>query len=410
MRHIIKPLLRHRMMPLLVVLQVALACAIACNALFLLQQKLVPILSPDGIGQPSHLIIGWQIVPRGTPWTASRLLEVESALHAIPGVTSVSVAGSLPMVTNSRMNGSVSGVGAGTKADAAVYIGDHLVKTLDLKLVTGRDFSDTEQATQYKGVGMSASGPTIITRALADKLFPAGHALGKVIRIGKDANASHRTVIGVMSHLMRNDFGDGKRHDLDYTMLFPGIPGQWPIPAFAVRVGAANPGLVRKAVKRVIQRTLGTDMVVGIDPVYDIYAQLRQRTLAPSRAAVWLLAGVSLVVLIVTLAGIMGMTSYWVQQRTRQIGIRRALGAQRRDILRDLQWENLLVVGLGVALGLLAAYAINLWLMQHYELSRLPWQYLPFGAILLLALGQLAVLGPALRASHVPPVVATRSV
>jgi putative ABC transport system permease protein len=131
--------------------------------------------------------------------------------------------------------------------------------------------------------------------------------------------------------------------------------------------------------------------------------------LATSRAAVWLLSGVSLVVLIVALAGIMGLTAYWVQQRTRQIGIHRALGARRGDILRHLQWENLLVVGLGVALGMIVAFAVNLWLMRHYELARLPWTYLPLGAVLLLLLGQIAVLGPALRASRVPPVVATRS-
>lgn len=410
MRHIIKPLLRHRMMPLLVVLQVALACAIACNALFLLQQKLVPIVTPDGVGQPSHLIIGRGIIARGVPWPASLLQEVESALRSIPGVTSASVAVSLPMVTNVHMSGNVDGLSSGIKTNVAVYIGSHLVKTLGLKLVAGRDFSASEQTTHYKGVGIEASGTTIITQALAEKLFPDGQALGKVIRIGDDADGARRTVVGVVAHLMRNDFGKGKRRDLDYTMLFPGIPGQWSIPTFGVRVGAVSPDIVRKAVKSTIQHELGTSMMVGAEPAYNTYASVRHHVLAKSRAAVWLLAGVSLIVLIVTLAGIMGMTAYWVGQRTRQIGIRRALGARRRDVLRDVQWENVFVVGVGVVLGLVTAYGINLWLMNHYELSRLPWQYLPVGAVLLLILGQLAVLGPALRASNVPPVVATRSV
>ena len=151
-------------------------------------------------------------------------------------------------------------------------------------------------------------------------------------------------------------------------------------------------------------------IVRGIDPSYAMYGTLRDEALAQYRASVWLLAAVCLIVLIVTLAGIMGLTGYWVQQRTRQIGIRRALGARRRDILRYLQLENLLLVGAGALLGLMAAYLVNLWLMHHYELPRLPWTYLPVGAGLLLVLGQLAVLSPALRASRVPPVVATRSV
>ncbi|MGH8399617.1 MAG: ABC transporter permease, partial [Gammaproteobacteria bacterium] len=61
-------------------------------------------------------------------------------------------------------------------------------------------------------------------------------------------------------------------------------------------------------------------------------------------------------------------------------------------------------------LGMALAYGVNLLLMTQYELPRLPWMYLPVGAVALWSIGQLAVLGPALRASHVPPVVATRSV
>ena len=62
----------------------------------------------------------------------------------------------------------------------------------------------------------------------------------------------------------------------------------------------------------------------------------------------------------------------------------------------------------GVAIGMLLAFGINLYLMQHYQMLRMPWYYLPASAIALWLLGQLAVLGPALRASNVPPVVATR--
>lgn len=411
MRHVVNPLLRHRLMPLLVVLQVALACAIACNALFLLQQKLVPLLTPDGIGQPDRLLVVTNVVARGQPWPPSRLLELRQALRGLPGVAAASVGGSLPMETMAQMNGDVVADGTHAKANAAVYIGANLVDALGLKLVAGRDFGAVEQAVQYHGVGINDSGPAIITQALARQLFPDGQALGKVIRIGQDADAARRTVVGVVAHLMRNRLGQDERASIDYSMLFPGVPGGWPIPMFAVRVaGGANVDRVSKAVSAAIQRELGPELAQGIDPTVRSYGEQRAQMLAPYKAAVWLLAGVSVVVLIVTLAGIMGLTGYWVQQRTRQIGIRRALGARRRHILRELQLENLLVVGIGVLLGLACAYAINLWLMQHYELTRLPWTYLPIGALLMLLLGQLAVLSPALRAANVPPVVATRSV
>ncbi|HEY2623653.1 MAG TPA: ABC transporter permease, partial [Dyella sp.] len=70
--------------------------------------------------------------------------------------------------------------------------------------------------------------------------------------------------------------------------------------------------------------------------------------------------------------------------------------------------ENFMIVSGGILLGAVLAFALNLLLMVHYALPRLPWLYLPAGAVALWLLGQLAVLGPALRAAAVPPVVATR--
>ena len=89
--------------------------------------------------------------------------------------------------------------------------------------------------------------------------------------------------------------------------------------------------------------------------------------------------------------------------------MRRALGARRRDILRYFQTENFLLATAGIALGCAAAIGINVWLMAHYAVPRLPVMYLPLGALLLWGLGQLAVLGPALRAARVAPTVAMRS-
>src|SRR5690606_7577879 len=104
------------------------------------------------------------------------------------------------------------------------------------------------------------------------------------------------------------------------------------------------------------------------------------------------------------------LASFWVQQRTKQIGIRRALGATSGQILRYFQTENFLLATIGIGLGMLLAFAINQVLMGRYELARLPLYYLPTGAVLLWLLGQLAVYAPARRAASIPPATATRSV
>ena len=108
------------------------------------------------------------------------------------------------------------------------------------------------------------------------------------------------------------------------------------------------------------------------------------------------LGTVIVALLIVTGLGIVGMASFWVTRRTKQIGTRRALGAQRFDIRRYFMIENLIVVGIGIGIGLVLTYGFNLWLMQHYELPRLSWYYVPLGR----AGGAAAGTGGGVRPGH----------
>lgn len=408
MLFLLKPLLRHPVMPLLVILEVTLACAIATNTLFLLQQKLAPLLAPDGVRNPAGVLVLSNIYVRGTPLGVPELRALDARLRAVPGITQATYAAVFPMVGGMLMQANVSGVGSIGSANAVVYVGNNLVDTLGLNLVAGRNFTSVEDAaTLGPDMGFHSGGPVIVTRALADRLYPSGRALGETIHF-TDSSRGDRTIVGVVAHLMRNHLTQHAQ-ELDYSALFPGWVDHFPVAIFAVRAGRSEAQHTCNTLTMVIHGDLGTRLAPGVRISCDSYASLRDTLLARPRAAVWLLSGVTLIVLIVTLTGIMGMTRYWIQQRTHNIGIRRALGAMRRDILRELLVENLLLVSAGILLGIAAAYGINLWLMQHYELLRLPWTYLPLGAALLLLLGQLAAFAPALRASRVPPIVATRA-
>jgi putative ABC transport system permease protein len=139
------------------------------------------------------------------------------------------------------------------------------------------------------------------------------------------------------------------------------------------------------------------------------FTELRSDYFHRSRTMIALLVAAALGLLAVTAIGIAGLASFWVQQRKRSIGIRRAIGATRNDILRYFQTENFLIVTAGIILGSALACSLNMVLMAHYEQPRLPMFYLLAGAFALWLLGQLAVLGPAVRAAAVPPVIATRS-
>jgi putative ABC transport system permease protein len=411
-RHIVSSLRRNRLMPLLVIVQVAIACAILCNAFFLLDERLAPMLVPDGIA-PGQVIEVDQIVANGRSWSRSEIEACTRALQAIPGVERVAPAMGIPLNSSMRLSTQLQASG-GPKVSVDEFLGQGMLDALGLKLVAGRDFLPGE----YHDSGMGTIGkdspntlqPIIITQALADKLFGPGPALGQSLRNPDSKHGGLYQVVGVVRHLLRyqlDNASDGRAED---AMLVPGRIVGTPILSYVVRSQASQRARVLKAIPGLLKKQLGSSLMPGVTITAHTFEALRSSVFSSWRAAVWLLGTVCLVVVVVTAVGIMGLTGYWVQQRTRQVGIRRALGARRRDILHYFLTENLLIVGIGVLLGMMLAYGINLYLMRHYELERMPLAYLPIGAAALWLLGQLAVLSPALRAAAVPPVVATRSV
>jgi putative ABC transport system permease protein len=126
-------------------------------------------------------------------------------------------------------------------------------------------------------------------------------------------------------------------------------------------------------------------------------------------AMAWMLVTVSTLLLLITCSGIVGMASLWVTQRRKQIGVRRALGARKADILRYFITENLMITSTGVTAGALLAIGLNQLLVSKLEMARLPVAYLLTGAAVFWLLGFFAVYGPAWRAASISPATATRS-
>jgi putative ABC transport system permease protein len=112
----------------------------------------------------------------------------------------------------------------------------------------------------------------------------------------------------------------------------------------------------------------------------------------------------------VTALGIIGLATFQVNARRKQIGTRRALGARRADIVRYFLLENGLLGAGGALVGVLLAYAASGWLTKVFQMAPLPPLYVAASALALLGLGQLAVLWPARRAGAIDPAVATRTV
>jgi putative ABC transport system permease protein len=373
-----------------------------CNAVFLIAQRLHRMDMPSGVAE--HELVQVQVVDIGDrPDAKARGEEDLAALRAIPGVKSVARINQLPF-TDSSWNNSIylSPTQTQPTLNATMYFGTDVLRTLGTRLIAGRDFDPAEYA-EYRDVLRDPKltpHVVIITQALAQKLWPNQSALGKTIYFDRQTSLQ---VIGVVAGLIRPSLSEGEGAAQWSTVVPWRFSGGG---SYALRTDPARRQQVIKAAVAELK---------SLDPKR-IFRQ--QRTLDEARVEFFqgdrsmagLLGGVIVALLLVTALGIVGLASFWVAQRRKQIGVRRALGATRGDILRYFQTENFLIVTFGIVLGMVLAFAINLTLMKFYELPRLPFFYLPIGALVLWGLGQLAVLGPALRAAAVPPVVATRTV
>lgn len=401
-RPILSTLLRHRTAVTLIVLEIALSCAIICNAVFLIATRLERMERPSGMAESE--IVSIQMAGIGRNDNPDALVKQDlAALRAISGVKAATSANQLPF-GGSSWNSSINlePDQHNPSANGSIYLADEgLLETFGLKLVEGRYFNSDE----YLDYGMLDDpgsehhiAATVLTRSLAESLFPGESAIGKSIYSWGEQ--PHR-VVGVVEHLIRpND--NGGPEEAQHSFILPIRPT---FGTFALRTDPERRAEVLEAA------------INALDQVNSRRILIRQRTFSEmvadhyrqDRAMAWMLLAMIVALLVVTALGIVGLASFWVQQRNKQIGIRRALGATRRQILGYFQTENLLLATLGIVLGMIGAYGINQLLMSHYALPRLPAIYLPVGATALWLLGQIAVLGPARRAAQVPPAVATRS-
>ena len=408
-RPILSTLMRHKTAAALIVVEIALTCAIICNALFMISDRLSQVREVSGIAEEELVRVQISGIGSDTDQVARTRTDLAS-LRAIPGVKEATVLNQVPFVNSSWNSGvRLQQEQQQSTLNATTYMAeDQFIETLGLTLVAGRDFNADEYREASDLLERTTEDgnipATIITRSLADKLFPGEDAIGKAFYSWGDAPIR---VVGVVEHLVRPG-GMGGPAEREYAMVFPLRPHYNLGGNYVIRTDPDRRTEVLAAAKAVLQAN-GADRIIQ-EENSKTFEQLRREYYQAPRAMAWLLGIVCVALLLVTALGIIGLASFWVQQRTKQIGVRRALGATRGQILRYFQTENFLLASIGIALGMLLAFAINQLLMGRYEMARLPLYYLPAGAVLLWTLGQLAVYAPARRAASVPPAVATRSV
>jgi len=400
-RPILSTLARHRIAAGLIVVEVALSFAIVCNALHMIALRVETLNTDSGVDESQLVNIDLRAIApiqEADPLSAEDLRR----LRALPGVQGVAITNQVVYGDNSNNSGANNQANdAGTRVVAANYTGDeHFIPVHGLKLVQGRNFQpdEVQKDSLYRRDPDRKVPSLIVNRALAEAMYPGQNAVGKPIWVfgGKPS-----TIVGVVDKLPHPY---PKSSDGRYAFIAP-LLESFRGGTYVLRVDPARQQTVLKEAAKIIRevdarRSVGRGLTVS---------EMRQRYYAEDRAMTWLLGGVSLALLAVTAFGIVGLASFWVAQRTRMIGIRRALGATQAQIRQYFQLENLLLCGAGVALGTAGALGLSQGVLQAAGAPALPWPYLPVGALLLLLLGQLAVLAPGRKAAQLPAATAMRA-
>lgn len=402
-RPILSALLRSKTGAVLIAAQVALTLAIVSNAAFVVRARLATADRPSGVDEPNLFqltFIGARVIEDRAAMT-QRDLET---LRAIPGVVAAAPTNQMPLAQSGWGSGvSVDPARAATSFGGALYLGDDaLVPALGVTLVEGRNFEPSEVREIDERIADVEADTVIVTRHLARTLFPdETSVVGKTIYQGTGPTATAMRIVGVIDTLM-SPLGEADPTAYDAYILPVRLLTNRA--QYAIRTEPGQRPRVQAAAEQALT-ALRPDRVRTHNRSMD---EIRtRRYLAERTGAGWLIA-VTLGLLIVTGSGIVGVASLWVNQRRKQIGIRRALGAGRVDILRYFVTENLLITTAGVVVGVVLAIGLNQLLVDQVTLGRLPLAYPAVGALALWTLGIVAVLGPAWRATAIPPAIATR--
>ena len=390
---------------LLVVAEVALALVLLIGAGLLVNsfarlQQVAPGFDPEpdtglqrgAVGQPDvDAAANRRVLPR-----AAR------AAQGAPGVVNASMIFQLPLAGSGATTSiEIAGrtVAPADRPSVVIHTaGPEYFKTMGIPIVKGRDFTERDD--------FGAPPVLIVNEALARQYFPNEDPIGKRVAAGfstvpvRDDESGMREIVGVVSDVKHQTLQGATPPEIYFAQ------SQMPMPAMTVVVrSAGDPRALQREIRGVV-RSLDRDA-----PVYTVrtVGEIIDRSVATPRFNTLLIGLFAVVALILTMVGLYGVMSCAVSENTRQIGIRMALGAQRRDVLTVVLGQGMrltlvgVVIGLGAALGLTRLMSSLLFGVGSTD----PWTFTGV-AVLLLCVAAAACYLPARRAMNVDPMIALR--
>jgi macrolide transport system ATP-binding/permease protein len=322
--------------------------------------------------------------------------ELKEHLAALPGVKAVSLASYVPLSPGGpqaevRIEGTEPARESDRDLVGIMAVDSDYFQTMGTGLLHGRNFGSADRE--------DSPSVAIINETTAKRYWPGVDAIGKRLRLGA-ADAPLREVVGIVQDSKWRYIGERPR-----SVVYRPISQSWsPLSSFVLR-STGQPNALLADVRREVQ---GLDRNLPVQVLRTLPEHVSE-ALWPAQLGAGLLAVFGLLALTLAAVGLSAVIAYLVSQRTREIGIRLALGAQARDVLKLVVWQGLKLTFSGVVIGLFGAFALTR-LLENLLYGLSPTDPLTFLAIttLLVAVALLACYIPARRATKVDPLVALR--
>ncbi len=326
--------------------------------------------------------------------------DIMRRVQALPGVEAATISSLIPLDGGCCGDGVViegQDVEKGKEKPISWYAySGKWFETLGVRLIAGRAFNETEQ---------SDSLPVaVVNRAMAQQMWPKADPIGHRFRLASDSARTWYSVIGVAPDTRNDQLDDQQQVPptayLPYRYLVARNNG------LMVRVGAGTPASIVPAVRaeiRAADPTVAVSAVMTMDKVRSL--SFWQYGLFGAMFGVF-----GVIALVLAAVGVYGVISYSVSQRTREIGVRVALGAQKQHVIRMVIRQGIMLAGLGIAIGLLGSFGVTRVVQSLLVGGVSPTDPISFGgvALFLTAVAAVASYLPARRATTVDPIIALR--
>jgi putative ABC transport system permease protein len=325
--------------------------------------------------------------------------EVTRRVQTLPGVQFAAVASNLPLTydgdsINIAIEGRTDPPPDQRRDVVTRVIGPRYFETMGIPLLQGREFTEKDKENSIWGV--------VISEMTARYFWPGENPIGKRLKPGTSASTSRwREVIGVAKDVRQNDFVAEPKLQMYLTYE----QADWFAPNALVVRTSVDPLSLGPAVRRTVWEIDKDQPVSDIRSMEDIISE----AVARQRFSMLLLGLFASLALVLAAVGIYGVMSYSVAQRTHEIGIRMALGAQRSDVLKMTIRQGLQLALTGVVIGLAAAYALTRVMSSLlFGVSATdPITFISI-SVILTSVALLASYIPALRSMKIDPMVALR--